>query len=129
MPHLTPALPLRYRRRALAALEGLVARARGDVARHLATVGRLAAAGERTTDARASLGFVENNLALLRGCLAARRPWRARSPAWPWAGRTDRTAGGSRDWRAPRLAPGARGRARRVNGRPGRAGDGRRRLG
>ena len=25
-------------------------------------------------------------------------PWRARSPAWPWAGRTDRTAGGNRDW-------------------------------
>ena len=74
MPHLTPALPLRYRRRALAALEGLVTRARGDVARHLATVGRLAAAGERTTDARASLGFAENNLALLRGRRRFLRP-------------------------------------------------------
>ncbi len=38
MPDLTPALPARYRRRALAVLEGLVARARGDDARHLATV-------------------------------------------------------------------------------------------
>ena len=67
MPDLTPALPARYRHRTLAALEQLVARARGDVARHLATVGRLTAAGERTTDARASLGFAEKSLALLRG--------------------------------------------------------------
>ena len=67
MPDLTPALPPRYRRRALAALEGLVTRARGDVARHLATVKYLTAAGERTTDARASLGFAETSLALLRG--------------------------------------------------------------
>ena len=37
MLDLTPALPPQYRRRALAALEGLVTRARGEVARHLAT--------------------------------------------------------------------------------------------
>ena len=74
MPDLTPALPARYRRRALAALEQLVAGARGDVARHLATVGRLTAAGERTTDARASLGFAEKSLALLRGRQRFLRP-------------------------------------------------------
>src|SRR3954465_15822884 len=34
-------------------------------------------------------------------CLAARRPWHARSRASPWGGRTDRTAGGSRRWRGP----------------------------
>jgi hypothetical protein len=67
MPDLTPALPPWYRRRALAALEGLVTRARGEVARHLATVGRRTAAGEETNAARASLGFAENSLALLRG--------------------------------------------------------------
>src|SRR3954471_6664716 len=32
MPHLTPTLPSRYRRRALAALGGLITRAKGDVA-------------------------------------------------------------------------------------------------
>ena len=74
MPDLTPALPVRYRRHALAALEGLVTRARGDVARHLATVGRLTAAGERTTDARAGLGFAEKSLALLRGRQRFLRP-------------------------------------------------------
>jgi hypothetical protein len=67
MPHLTPALPPRYRRRALAALEGLTARAEGDVAGHLASVERTAAAGEVTTAARASLGLAERGLALLRG--------------------------------------------------------------
>ena len=74
MPDLTPALPARYRHRTLAALEQLVARARGDVARHLATVGRLTAAGERTIDARASLGFAEKSLALLRGRQRFLRP-------------------------------------------------------
>ena len=49
MPHLTPALPPRYRRRALVALGGLMTRAKGDVAGHLATVERMAAAGEETT--------------------------------------------------------------------------------
>ena len=42
-------------------------RAKGDVAGHLATVERLAAAGEETTAARAGLGFAERGLALLRG--------------------------------------------------------------
>src|SRR3954453_2533963 len=96
VPHLTPALPLRYRRRALAALEGLVTRARGDVARHLATVGRLAAAGERTTDARASLGFAENNLALLRGRQRFLRPGELPPEECPrpaaWRGGTARRA-------------------------------------
>ena len=35
-------------------------------------------------------------------CPAVRRPWRAQSRASPWAGRTDRTAGGSRDLARPR---------------------------
>ena len=49
MPQLTPALPPRYRRRALVALEGLMTRAKGDVACHRATIERMAAAGEETT--------------------------------------------------------------------------------
>lgn len=67
MPQLTPALPPRYRRRALVALGGLMTRARGDVAGHLATVKRIAAAGEETTAARAGLGLAERGLALLHG--------------------------------------------------------------
>jgi hypothetical protein len=67
MPLLTPALPPWYRRRALAALGGLMTRARGDVADHLATVEQLAAAGEETTAARVGLGLAEHGLALLRG--------------------------------------------------------------
>ena len=67
MPQLTPALPPRYRRRALAALEGLTTRARGDVAGHLATVERMTMAGEETTAARAGLGLAERGLALLLG--------------------------------------------------------------
>ena len=67
MPYLTPALPPQYRRRALAALEGLMMRAGGDVAGHLATVERTAAAGEVTTAARAGLGLAERSLALLHG--------------------------------------------------------------
>jgi hypothetical protein len=67
MPDLTPALPPRYRRRALAALGGLMARARGAVAGRRATVARLAAAGEEATAARAELGLAERGLALLRG--------------------------------------------------------------
>ena len=49
MPQLTPALPPRYRRRALVALGGLMTRAKGDVAGHRATIERMAAAGEETT--------------------------------------------------------------------------------
>jgi hypothetical protein len=67
MPHLTPALPPRYRRQALAALEGLMTRAESDVAGHLATVERTAAAGVDSTAARAGLGLAERGLALLRG--------------------------------------------------------------
>jgi hypothetical protein len=67
MPLLTPPLPPRYRRRALAALEGLLTRGEGDVAGHLATVERTAAAGEDSTAARAGLGLAERRLALLRG--------------------------------------------------------------
>jgi hypothetical protein len=44
MPHLTPTLPPRYRRRALAVLGGLITRAKGDVAGHRASVERLTAA-------------------------------------------------------------------------------------
>ena len=50
-----------------AVLGGLMTRAEGDVAGHLATVGRLAAAGEDSTAARAGLGLAEHGLALLRG--------------------------------------------------------------
>jgi hypothetical protein len=67
MPDLTPALPPRYRRRALAALGGLMTRARGAVAGHRATVARQATAGEEATAARAELGLAERGLALLRG--------------------------------------------------------------
>ena len=67
MPLFTPALPPRYRRRALVALGGLMTRAKGDVAGHLATVERLAAAGEDSAAARAALGLAERGLALLRG--------------------------------------------------------------
>ena len=67
MPDLTPALPPRYRRRALAALDGLVTRAKGDVAGHRAIVGRLTAAGQESSTARAGLGLAERGLALLRG--------------------------------------------------------------
>ena len=67
MPQLTPALPPRYRRHALVALRGLMTRARGDVTDHLATVERMAAAGEETTAARSGLGLAERGLALLRG--------------------------------------------------------------
>ena len=67
MPHLTPALPPQYRRRALATLNGLVGRAEGDVEQHRAAVERLGAAGKPTTVSRASLGFAEDRLALLRG--------------------------------------------------------------
>ena len=49
MPHLTPALPPRYRRRGLAALGGLITRAKSDVAGHRSTIERMAAAGEETT--------------------------------------------------------------------------------
>jgi hypothetical protein len=67
MPQLTPALPPGYRRRALAALGGLMTRAKGDVAGHLAVVERTAAAGEDSSAARAGLGLAERGLALLRG--------------------------------------------------------------
>ena len=70
MPQLTPALPPRYRRRALAALGGLMTRAEGDVAGHLATVGRLAAAGEDSTAARARLGPAEYGSATPLSCYA-----------------------------------------------------------
>ena len=49
MPHLTPALPPRYRRRGPTALGGLITRANGDVAGHRATIERMTAAGEETT--------------------------------------------------------------------------------
>ena len=49
MSHLTPALPPRYRRRGLAALGGVITRAKSDVAGHRATIERMAAAGEETT--------------------------------------------------------------------------------
>src|SRR4051794_30686032 len=66
-----------------------------------------------------------NNVSALLVCPAARRPWRARPRASPSGGRTGRTAGGSRGWRDPGLASGARGRPPRVSGRPTRAGGGR----
>ena len=67
MPHLTPTLPSRYRRRALAALGGLMTRAKGDVAGHRASVERLTAARQETGTARAGLGLAERGLALLHG--------------------------------------------------------------
>src|SRR4051812_21641283 len=67
MPHLTPTLPPRYRRRALAVLDGLMARAKGDVAGHRASVERLTAVGQETSTARAGLGLAERGLALLHG--------------------------------------------------------------
>ena len=67
MPHLTPILPPRYRRLALAALAGLTTRARGDVARHHAAIERLTLVGQETTGARAGLSLAERSLALLRG--------------------------------------------------------------
>jgi hypothetical protein len=67
MPHLTPTLPPRYRRLALAALDGLMTRAKADVTGHRATVERLTAAGQETGTARAGLGLAERCLALLRG--------------------------------------------------------------
>ena len=67
MPDLTPALPPRYRRRALAALDGLVTRAKGGVADQRAIVERLTAAGQETSTARAGLGLAERGLTLLRG--------------------------------------------------------------
>jgi hypothetical protein len=67
MPHLTPALPPRYRSRVLATLNGLVMRAQGDVAQRRTAVERLGAAGKPTSVARASLGFAEDRLALLQG--------------------------------------------------------------
>ena len=74
-------------------------------------------------------GRVEMDDAYLGGCLAARRPWHARSRASRSGGRTDRTAGGSRDWRGPAPPADALGRSPRASSRPGRAGGGRRRLG
>ena len=67
MPDLTPTLPPRYRRRALAALDGLLTRAKGDVADQRAIVERLTAAGQETSTARAGLGLAERGLTLLRG--------------------------------------------------------------
>ena len=67
MPHLTPILPARYRRLALAALARLTARAKGDVAGHRAAVERLTVAGEETGSATAALSLAERGLALLCG--------------------------------------------------------------
>ena len=67
MPHLTPVLPPRYRRLALATLAGLTTRARDDVARHHAALERLVLVGQETTSAKAALGLAERGLALLRG--------------------------------------------------------------
>jgi hypothetical protein len=67
MPLLTPALPSRYRRHALAALDKMMTRAQGDVADHRATVTRLAAAQEDVTAAHTRLGLAEHVLMLLRG--------------------------------------------------------------
>ena len=61
MPHLTPTLPPRYRRRALAALGGLMTRAKGDVAGHRAIVERLAAAGQEP--APPELAWASRNVA------------------------------------------------------------------
>jgi hypothetical protein len=67
MPHLTPALPPRYRRLALAALGGLLTRAKGDVAGHRAEIERLTLVGKETTSANAGLSLAERGLGLLRG--------------------------------------------------------------
>lgn len=67
MPLLTPALPSRYRRRALVALGKLMTRAQGDVDGHRATVGRLDVAQEDTTAALSRVSLAEHVLMLLRG--------------------------------------------------------------
>lgn len=66
MPQLTPPLPRAYRHHALAALHGLMARAKGDITHHTATAERQIADGKEAT-ARANLGLAERVLALLRG--------------------------------------------------------------
>jgi hypothetical protein len=67
VPHLTPTLPPRYRRLALAALAGLTTRARDDVAHHHAEIERLTLVGKETTSAEAGLSLAERGLGLLRG--------------------------------------------------------------
>lgn len=67
MPHLTPTLPPRYRRLALAALAGLTTRARGDIAHRHAELERLTLVGKETTSAKAGLSLAERSLDLLRG--------------------------------------------------------------
>ena len=67
MPLLTPALPSRYRRRALVALGKLMMRAQGDVDGHRATVRRLDIAQEDTTAALSRVSLAEHVLMLLRG--------------------------------------------------------------
>jgi hypothetical protein len=79
IPHLTPDLPPRYRRRALAALARLAARARVNIVSHRATIERLPVDGEEAATARASLSLAERGLALLLGrqhFLSAAKPQR-----------------------------------------------------
>jgi hypothetical protein len=67
MPHLTPDLPLGYRRRALTALDLLTSRAAIDLAQHRSALERLTLTGEPATGVCASLSFAQDRLALLRG--------------------------------------------------------------
>jgi hypothetical protein len=66
MPHIASELPPWYRRRALADLDGLIARAEDDTWRRLLALERTVAAGEGATCRRAKLRFATDRLALLR---------------------------------------------------------------
>ena len=68
MPHKSQlGLPTGYRRRTLAKLDALIAKAEEDQAERLRTVERLAAAKKGTGFAKAGLRQAEYRLALLRG--------------------------------------------------------------
>ena len=68
MPHESKlGLPTGYRRRTLAKLDALIAKAEEDQAERLRTVERLAAAKKGTGFAKAGLRQAEYRLALLRG--------------------------------------------------------------
>jgi hypothetical protein len=66
MPHIASELPLRYRRRALVDLDGLIAQAEGDAQRRLLALEHSVAAGKDAARLRARLRFAMDRLALLR---------------------------------------------------------------
>ena len=66
MPHIASELPPWYRRRALADLDGLIARAENDARQRRLALERSMATGEGATCRRARLRFATDRLALLR---------------------------------------------------------------